>query len=153
MTDEGLVDRLRGLLVHDDVDRECLRTAIQKTDRRAACKWAGHPAGREAILPGDSRQSSPRSFEGAPGDGLHLYRIEVNFTSELFENGYDPAVLLKNLRVSLGALHPNGLSPVGTDTWSSSSPSVSISIPSSTLQPRKMHPRSGRWPLTRDSSL
>jgi len=33
-------------------------------------------------------------------EGLNAFRIEVNYTSEVFKNGFDPVVFLKNIRAS-----------------------------------------------------
>ncbi len=110
VTDEGLVGRLRGLLAHDDVDRVVAPNGHSEKGPKGGMQKA------KATLP-EGKTSFPEippelatSFDGVPKDGHHLYRVEVNFTSELFENGYDPAVLLKNLE-SVSARYITTASP------------------------------------------
>ncbi len=95
--DEGLLERLAGLLVRDKSDQPAADSHSENGPK------SGAPEGQAVLLQANSSlQEIPpelsASLEGAAEEGLHLYKVEVNFTSELFENGYDPAVLLKNLR-------------------------------------------------------
>ena len=96
--DEGLVDRLAGLLVRDSIDQGGPPDALSGNGPKGAHQRGRLPCRQGHRLSRRSHRSSPHRSKGRPEDGLHLYKVEVNFTSELFENGYDPAVLLKNLR-------------------------------------------------------
>jgi two-component system chemotaxis sensor kinase CheA len=96
--DEGLIDRLAGLLVRDSID-----PAVPPEGHSAHGPEGGTRKGQVTLPAGmpafpEIPPELSASLEGAAEEGLHLYKVEVNFTSELFENGYDPAVLLKNLR-------------------------------------------------------
>jgi two-component system chemotaxis sensor kinase CheA len=96
--DEGLLERLAGLLVRDKGDQAPPDSHSENGPK------GGAPEGQAVLLQASpSLQELPPelsvSLDGATEDRLHLYRVEVNFTSELFENGYDPAVLLKNLQL------------------------------------------------------
>lgn len=57
-------------------------------------------------------------FQEAAALGLYIFRIQVKYTSELLENGYDPLVFLKNLRQSCTSYHvaETGTLP-GTDEF------------------------------------
>lgn len=46
----------------------------------------------------DLSEELQRSVKKLLTGGRHFYRVKVNYTSEIFENGFDPAIFLKNFK-------------------------------------------------------
>jgi two-component system chemotaxis sensor kinase CheA len=77
----------------------------------------GVPSGQAARLPGVVLPDAIADALRADGEGkLKAYRIEVRYTSEVMEHGYDPLVLLSNIKASSAAYHvtcsEDGIPPV-----------------------------------------
>lgn len=79
--------------------RSAYQDSGQETTGKAGTSQA-IPAGNGALsaelagVPDEIRHHLPKYA----AEGLHLFRVEVNYPSEVFENGFDPLVFLRNLK-------------------------------------------------------
>jgi two-component system chemotaxis sensor kinase CheA len=89
---------------------ERFRSSYQDTEKESACKVVtsqGAPAGNGAFsveLAEAPLEIRPHLLKHA-AEGLHLFRVEVNYPSEVFENGFDPLVFLRNLKEASAFYH------------------------------------------------
>ncbi|OQX27269.1 MAG: hypothetical protein BWK80_06205, partial [Desulfobacteraceae bacterium IS3] len=51
-------------------------------------------------LPPDLPPEVRHAFQEGAGLGLYVFRVQLKYTSELLENGYDPLIFLRNLKSS-----------------------------------------------------
>ncbi len=87
------------------VDRTLMRRFKDICERNQAVKKSSE----SAVHKGETKRPEPspavprrlkEQFRAHSSKGLNIYRIKVNYTSDVFRNGFDPLVLLRNLRES-----------------------------------------------------
>jgi two-component system chemotaxis sensor kinase CheA len=61
----------------------------------------GFPASEDIPVPSEAMIA----LQNAAAIGLYIFRVQVKYSSELLENGYDPLVFLKNLKKSCTFYH------------------------------------------------
>lgn len=113
-----LAAREKGSSLAGDPELEERFRAFYETAARAAPTAAEDPqeaetaveAGIRCLNTADMETDLPQAFmtaaEEAARQGLTVCRVDLLYTSEMLENGYDPAVFLKNLRRACQAYHP-----------------------------------------------
>jgi two-component system chemotaxis sensor kinase CheA len=105
----GRLERGESVTVNADLV-ERFRSSYRVAEKEKVCKAGtspGIPAGNEAVsaeLAEAPEEIRPRLQKYA-AEGLHIFKVEVNYPSEVFENGFDPIVLLRNLKEASAFYH------------------------------------------------
>lgn len=93
MIDQELVARFQGVSTGKGGAKQEAKPAGNAVVPPAASAHTTHPLAKEEIP--DGLRGLLRS---KAAQGMAIFRIKLNFTSDMLENGYDPAVLLRNLK-------------------------------------------------------
>lgn len=91
----------------DDLLVGRIREYIDKAKPQAEVITAAKPVGvpSSSVTPAPLPAAFQDALKKAMAPGLKVYRIAVHYTDEAFENGYDPLILMKNIKESCAIYH------------------------------------------------
>ena len=100
--DPELVERFRRFYEAPLPDAGDKETPVAEVGRETQDKKTSLPVITDPEVPSSIRIA----LENAAANGFFVFRVTLFYTSELLENGYDPKILLKNIKEEASVYHP-----------------------------------------------